>query len=241
VHIVSGVGEAVQNEHDRFIDMYKGSERLRRLVELVRQARKLSSIKTLAAYASLLDDSFWVTRPLNDDEAHVKNACIALADMLRGDARHDGIMHLATYLREDAVRLNDVFAELGILNLRPNGEWAEGLDLLHAIRIALIQHIYLLAARIPEFSLANDISREQVIARIISLRIPEAAALLREVYPVSMPQPSDYDMIEPADDLMHQGVSYASIHKDLIDRMEDAYELVLEIGIGVAHNFAAHG
>jgi phosphoenolpyruvate carboxylase len=241
VNIVSGVGEAVQHEHDRFIDMYKGSERLRRLIELVRAARRLSSIKTLAAYASLFDDAFWVTRPLTDDEPHVKNACIALADLLRGDVRHDGIMHLATYIREDALRLNDVLVELGIVDVRPAGEWSEGLDLLHAVRIALIQHIYLLAARIPEFSLANDISREQVIGLIVSLRIPEAAALLREVYPVSMPQPTDYDLIEPADDLMHQGVSYASIHKELIDRMEEAYALILEIGIGIAHNFAAHG
>ena len=81
-------------------------------MSLVQHARSMSSIKTLASYSALFDDAFWVTRPLNDDEAHLKNACIYLADLLRGDRRHDGIMHLATYLREDAVRLHDVFDEL---------------------------------------------------------------------------------------------------------------------------------
>ncbi len=241
LNVISGVGETVREEHDRFVEMYNGSERLRRIMSLVRHARSLSSIKTLASYSALFDDAFWVTRPLNDDEMHLKNACIYLADLLRGDRRHDGIMHLATYLREDAVRLHDVFDELDIKVYRSNEQWREGLDMMHALRIALIQHIYLLAAQIPDFSMANGISRERVIGLIISFHITDAVALLREVYPVSMPQPLDYDMDEEAGDLGSQGVSYASIQNDLIDPMEQTYELVLLLGAGIAHNFGAHG
>ena len=241
LNVISGVGETVRDEHDRFVDLYKGSERLRRIMSLVQQARSLSSIKTLASYSTLFDDAFWVTRPLNKDEKHLKDACIYLADLLRGDRRHDGLMHLATYLREDAVRLQDVFDELDIKVSRANEPWREGLDLMHALRIALIQHIYLLAAQIPEFSMANGISRERVIGLIISFQITDAVALLREVYPVSMPQPLDYDMEEEAGGLDHQGVSYASIQNDLIDPMEETYELVLMLGVGIAHNFGAHG
>lgn len=241
LNVISGVGETVRFEHDRFVDMYKGSERLRRIMSLVQHARSLSSIKTLASYSSLFDDAFWVTRPLNDDEIHLKNACIYLADLLRGDRRHDGIMHLATYLREDAVRLHDVFEELDIKVSRAGEPWREGMDIMHALRIGLIQHIYLLAAQIPEFSMANDISRERVIGLIISFHIKEAVALLREVYPVSMPQPLDYDMTEEAGDLAGRGVSYASIQRDLIDTMEQTYELVLLLGTGISHNFGAHG
>lgn len=241
LNVISGVGETVRFEHDRFVEMYKNSERLRRIMSLVQHARSLSSIKTLTSYATLFDDAFWVTRPLNKDEVYLKNTCIDLADLLRGDRRHDGIMHLATYLREDAVRLQDVFDELDIKVSKMNEPWREGLDIMHALRMALIQHIYLLAAQIPEFSMANDISRERVIGLIISFQIKEAVALLREVYPVSMPQPLDYDMAEEAGDLAHRGVSYASIQRDLIDTMEETYELVLEIGSGIAHNFGAHG
>ncbi len=241
LNVISGVGETVRDQHDRFVDLYEGSERLRRIMSLVQHARSLSSIKTLASYSALFDDAFWVTRPLNDDETHLKNACIYLADLLRGDRRHDGIMHLATYLREDAVRLHDVFDELNIKVYRSNEQWREGLDMMHALRIALIQHIYLLAAQIPEFSMANGISRERVIGLIISFHITDAVALLREVYPVSMPQPLDYDMEEEAGGLDHQGVSYASIQSDLIDPMEQTYELVLLLGAGIAHNFGAHG
>ncbi len=241
LNIISGVGETVRYEHDRFVDMYKGSERLRRIMSLVQHARALSSIKTLASYATLFDDAFWVTRPLNKEEEHLKNACISLADLLRGDRRHDGIMHLATYLREDAVRLHEVFEELSIKVYRSREDWREGLDMMHALRIALIQHIYLLAAQIPDFSMANGISRERVIGLIISFHIKDAVALLREVYPVSMPQPLDYDMAEEAGDLAQQGVSYATIQSNLIDPMEQTYELVLQLGTGIAHNFGAHG
>ncbi len=241
LNVISGVGETVQDEHDRFVDMYKGSERLRRIMSLVQHARSLSSIKTLASYSTLFDDAFWVTRPLNEDENHLKTACIYLADLLRGDRRHDGIMHLATYLREDAVHLHEVFAQLDITVSRAGEPWREDMDIMHAMRIALIQHVYLLAAQIPEFSMANDISRERVIGLVISFHIKKAVALLREVYPVSMPQPLDYDMAEEAEDLSTRGASYASIQRDLIDTMEETYELVLLLGTGIAHNFGAHG
>ncbi len=241
LNVISGVGETVRHEHDRFVDMYRHSDRLRRIMSLVQHARSLSSIKTLASYGTLFDDAFWVTRPLNKDEEHLKNACIYLADLLRGDRRHDGILHLATYLREDAVRLHEVFLELGIKVSRASEPWREGMDIMHALRMALIQHIFLLAAQIPQFSMANGISRERVIGLVLSFHIREAVALLREVYPVSMPQPLDYDLSEQADDLSHQGVSYASIQRDLIDTMEETYELVLMLGAGIAHNFGAHG
>ncbi len=241
LNVISGVGETVRYEHDRFVDMYRGSERLRRIMSLVQHARSLSSIKTLASYATLFDDAFWVTRPLNREEEHLKNACIDLADLLRGDHRHDGIMHLATYLREDAVRLHDIFEELDIKVSRAGEAWREDMDIMHALRIALVQHIFLLAAQIPEFSMANDISRERVIGLVTSFHIPEAVKLLREVYPVSMPQPLDYHMSEEAGDLAHQGVSYASIQRDLIDTMEQTWELVLLLGTGIAHDFGAFG
>ncbi len=241
LNVISGVGETVRFEHDRFVDMYKGSQRLRRIMSLVQHARAMSSIKTLASYSTLFDDAFWVTRPLNKDEAHLKNACIYLADLLRGDHRHDGIMHLATYLREDAVRLQELFEQLDIKVSLVKEPWREGHDIMHALRIALIQHIYILAAQIPQFSMANDISRERVIGLILSLHVKEAVALLREVYPVSMPHPQDYDMSEEAGGLDHQGVSYADIQTELIDPMEEAYELVLLLGTGIAHNFGAFG
>ena len=95
--------------------------------------------------------------------------------------------------------------------------------------------------KFPNFSMANDISRERVIGLIISFNIKEAVALLREVYPVTMPQRLDYDMSEEAGDLSHQGESYAPIQRDLIDTMEQTYELVLVLGSGIAHNFGAHG
>ncbi|MCF6199132.1 MAG: phosphoenolpyruvate carboxylase [Hyphomicrobiaceae bacterium] len=241
LNIISGVGETVRFEQDRFVDMHKGSPRLRQIMSLVQHARAMSSIKTLASYSTLFDDAFWVTRPLNKDEAHLKNACIYLADLLRGDHRHDGIMHLATYLREDAVRLQELFDQLDIKVSLVKEPWREGHDIMHALRIALIQHIYLLAAQIPQFSMANDISRERVIGLILSMHVKEAVALLREVYPVSMPHAQDYDMSEEAGGLDHQGVSYADIQDDLIDPMEEAYELVLLLGTGIAHNFGAFG
>lgn len=241
LNVVSGIGDAVRDDRDRFAEMYEGSDRAHRLMSLVSHARQLSSIKTLVAYANLFDDAFWVTRPHNDLEPHLKEPCIYLADLLRGDDRHDCIMHLASFLRRDAVRLRDVFGDLGF-EVRPS--WESGrleLDILHAIRIALIQHIYLLAARVPPFSARNDISQTEILGLVLSLRIDDAVALLREAFPMSRPRLSDYHVKEPATYMGDDRSDYGEINRNLIDPMLDGYRALLEIAVGISHHYGAYG
>lgn len=241
LNVVSGIGDTLHHQRDRFVDMYESSDRARRLMRLVSHAERLSSIKTLVAYANLFDDAFWVTRPSNDLEPHLKEPCLYLADLLRGDPRHDSIMHLASYVRRDSVRLRDVFRDLGFE--APPG-WQRGrieLDILQAIRVALIQHIYLLAARIPPFSARNDITRTEILGLVLALRIEDAATLLREAYPMSRPRPSDYHIDEPATYMGDDRSDYGQINRDLIDPMLETYRALLEITVGISHHYSAIG
>jgi phosphoenolpyruvate carboxylase len=242
VHVAGGVGTALRDDMERFGDVYRKSSRTRTLAGLVHRAKQLSSIKTLVAYSSLFDDAFWVTRPLNDMEPHIKEPSLYLAGLLRGDPRHDGMMHLATLLREDAVYLHDLLRHVGLKTLWPHDDESRvELDLLHAVRIAVIQHIYLLAARVPPFSTRNDIARQDVMNLVLSLRIEEAGKLLRGAFPTAAPKLSDYSMEEPAAYTGEDGGGYAELNRNLIDPMLEAYRTVLELSVGVGHHFRAHG
>ena len=241
LNVVSGVGTAVRHEPDRFAQIYRTSERMRRVVGLVEHAKNLSSIKTLVAYSSLFDDAFWVTRPYENQEVQVKEACLYLADLLRDDTRYDAMMHLASYLRKDVLYLDDTFEEIGLAT-RPL--WDGGrleLDVLQAIRIALIQHIFLLAARVPRFSTRNDIARDDIIGLILSLRVDEAVQLLRDAFPRDVLEVADYGLVEQASYTGHEGSDYAEINRVLIDPILVAYGIVLDIGVGISHHFGAHG
>ena len=130
LNIISGFGSAVRYDKERFVDVHNHSDRTRRIMRMVANARQMSSIKTLVAYASLFDDAYWVTRPLNGMEHHIKEPCLYLADLLRGDSRHDGIMHLATLLREDDVHLAGLFESLGLEKRLGEDDGRDELDIL---------------------------------------------------------------------------------------------------------------
>ena len=250
VNVVSGIGEAVRYERERFADICRESERARSLMSMVGHAYKLSGIKTLVAYSSLFDDAFWVTRPIDNMEAKIKGPCLYLADLLRGDIRHDGLMHLATYLREDDVHLQDAFQQLDVFDdlKLEEGEhtnsralWLEQLDLIHALRIAMIQHIYIKAAKVPQFSASDDITHKNVMKLILSLYIDQAVVLMREAYPLKAPQISDYSMDEKADYISLDEGDYAIINHKLIEPIEESYQMILDLGVGVSHFYRAHG
>lgn len=241
INVVAGLGTSLRRDQEKFGEIYARSNRTRRLFKMLAHARQLSSIKTLVAYASLFDDAFWVTRPIDDLEPHLKDACLYLAHLLRGDSRHDAMMHLASYLREDAIHLHDLVRAIGEDPMEARLPERTELDVLQAIRIALIQHIFLLAARLPRFSTRNDISQDDIMNLILKLRVEEATALLRDAYPKRMPSPDDYTMDEQASYTGYEGSDYAEINDLLIDPMLSAYQSVLDISVGISHHFGAHG
>ena len=55
--------------------------------------------------------------------------------------------------------------------------------LLHALRVALIGRIWLLAMAIPEFSPRHGVTREALVARLLRLDVPAALVILGEVVP----------------------------------------------------------
>ena len=48
------------------------------------------------------------------------------------------------------------------------------------MRLALLQHMFLRIVQVPAFARSNDVSREDVLEMVLSLRIDEALAQLRQ-------------------------------------------------------------
>jgi phosphoenolpyruvate carboxylase len=109
------------------------------------------------------------------------------------------------------------------------------------VRLALLQHIILMAARVPKFSTRNDVSREDIMELIFSLRIPEAVALLRDAYPVNALNMEGYALTEPFTYPGDSPSNYAAITHNLIDPIEQTYKTILAIGSAIALECGAHG
>ena len=144
-------------------------------------------------------------------------------------------------LRVDNIKLR---ALLDLAPATPDGaqdETRRTLGVLHALRLALMQHMFLRAVDMPAFSRRNDISRDDVLDMILSLRTDEALAQLKAAFPVSAPDLGDYRMDEPSDWPEGDTQAYAGIQSRFITPIETAARLLPLIGIAIANHFGAYG
>lgn len=240
-HIVSGVGSAVGDEQDRFIDLCQNSDRVNRFMEMVAHAKRLCSLNTLSAYARLFDPGYWVARAYSGVEGERAPAFRKLGRLLNTDPRHESMMRLTHHLREDAIDLHEILDRLSLKSGKMPDESRLELDLLHAIRIALMEHIFLLAAQIPPFAPRHDIAPDQVLALVLSMDIPEAVALLKEVFPADGVEGASASFKEDADYLPGETGGYQSLHQQLVDPMTQSYDVLRQVSVAVSHHFRAHG
>jgi len=240
-NVVSGIGTAVGEETDRFISLCENSDRARRLFSMVAIAKQTSSLNSLGAYARVFDQGYWVSRAYSSGESSIERPIRRLAKHLADDPRSEGMLRLVHRLRQDAIDLHSVLDRLEFEGGKTPEQTRLELDLLHAIRVALIDHIFILAARIPPFAERNGISAERVLDGILNLDIPSMVETLREVFPRAETDPGDAMFIEEATYTSDVSGGYHDLHERLLDPMLEAYDLVREITIGVSHHFRAHG
>jgi len=246
VNLIAGVGTAAVEDVEGIAELLVASARGRQIMRMLRAADRLASIKSAAAYGELFNSAWWASRPYRGTERHLETACLALADQLTTDDRNSAFRTMTSRLRVDGVKLHRLL-EL-VPDEQPDGpgrinreDLRRSLGVLHALRLALMQFMFLRAVRIPAFSRSNDISRDDVLQMVFSLRIDEALAQLRRAYPVYSPSLDDYAVDEPADYPDLSGHSYAAIREELIDPIEEAHRLSLRIGLAIANYFGAHG
>jgi phosphoenolpyruvate carboxylase len=212
------------------------------LVRLLRAANALASIKTVAAFGELFNSAYWASRPYRGTESHLSDACEALAEYLTKDDRTGVFRRLASRLRVDALKLHRLLDLIPDESPLPDREHTRRtIGVLQALRLALLQHMFLKAVSIPAFSRANDISRDDVLEMVFTLRIDDALAQLRRAYPTSFPRLGDFDVEEPSDYPDGDGTGYSAIQRDYIDPLERAYDLTRQITTAIANEFGAHG
>ena len=242
VNVIAGIGHAADGNYEEIGALLSESPRGRELIRLVRAANALASVKTVAAYGELFNSAYWASRPYRGTEQHLSNACEALSEYLVKDDRIGTFRRLASRLRVDAMKLHRLLEHI------PDEAPLEGredkrrmIGVLQALRLTLMQAMFIRAVSVPVFSRANDVSREDVLEMIFTLRVDEALAQLRRAYPTSFPRIARFDLTEPTDWPDGADEGYEAINRDFIDPIERAHGLSLRITTAIANIFGAHG
>ena len=241
-NVVAGLGAAVGSERERFVDLAKRSPRLRPLIEMIARAKQLSSINAVGANAAPFDAGFWALRASWGREPNHVAAFKRLAANLLEDERAGAINGLAHYLRLDAIELHSILEDIGLEGGKIPDDHRLELDLLQAVRLALIMRIFILAAQLPRFTQTNEVSHDQIFRQALALEIPEVIGFMRQAFPRRVQaERSSAAFDETATYFPHSIDDYGRIETEILEPMEQAYELVREIGTGITHHWGAFG
>ena len=244
VNVIAGLGSAAEGNREEIAQLLSESARGRQIVRFVRASNALASIKTVAAYGELYNSAYWASRTYRGTEGHLAQSCAALAEYLVRDDRAGVFRRLASLLRIDALKLHRLLDSLpgeARAPIEGREDVRRRIGVLQALRLALLQDMFLRVVSIPAFSRANDISRSDVIEMVLTLRIDDALDQLRRAFPTRFPAPSDYVLDEPSDYPDHGTQGYASIENEFIAPIERAHALNLRISTAIANEFGAHG
>ncbi len=242
INVIAGIGSAADGNYEEVAALLTESERGQQLLRLARTSNALASVKTVAAHGELFNSAYWATRPYRGTEPHLSAACEVLAEYLTKDDRSGVFRRLASRLRVDALKFHRLLDHLPPEEPDPTTQDTRRMiGAAQALRLALMQHIFLRAVSVPVFSRANDISREDVLEMVFSLRIDDALAQMRRAFPTHFPSTADFAMDAPADYPDASVEGYAQITRDYIDPIERAYNLMLRLSVAIANQFGAHG
>jgi phosphoenolpyruvate carboxylase len=147
-------------------------------------------------------------------------------------------MTLASALREHRRRTRQAGAE----PIAVDRSSRDVMHQLHAIRIALIQELYRLAIRVPDFSARHELTHESLIARLIQLDVETALADLAAIFPIV--DEADDDALDFGEPPTYEGATYQSYrqeHTEILQPIARIYGLIRRINTAIVHNVGALG
>ncbi|WP_240756640.1 phosphoenolpyruvate carboxylase [Roseicella aquatilis] len=228
---VHGLGIAATANPDAFNELREHSPRFRRALALAARAAACSDLGVLRAVVDTLDPGPWLDRAGFTRRPGRREALLGVAaavDRLELDAP---TRRLFRRLQADHLALRHAWPDLPAMPDR--------LVLLHALRLALIHRIWLLAVEMPDFSPRHGATRETLVLRILQLDVEPVLRLLEEIFPAAPGAVVDLDFHEPAPP--REGLSYAREHAEIFRPMGRLFALLRGCGAAITHEVGAFG
>ena len=226
-----GLGAAAAANPDAFADMLARSPRFARALAMAARAAACSDLGVLRAAVDMLDPSPWLDRAGFTKRPGRREALTAVANALERLDLSPATRRMFRRLQADHQALRAAWPDLPAMPDR--------LVLVHAVRLCLVQRLWLLAVSLPEFSPRHGATRESLIARLLQLDVPPVLDLLAQIFPAAPDPATGLDFAEPA--APREGASYAAEHAAILAPMARCFALVRECSAVVSHEVGAFG
>jgi len=240
-NVISGLGSSAQIDSEQFLDVYAMSPRLRQCLGHVRRAKALGSLNTVLAYCRIVDAGFWVNRAYHGKQHRNQRAFRKLGQHLRSDSQATGIRHTVWRLRDDLVDLYRLTERAGEASIRITGENRSHLDLLHAIRIAVIIDSLVLICRTPNFSESQHYSNADILTFGLRLDFATVSEIIRSAFKLGHVGPSRRILAEPETYSATNSGHYDGIDEQILEPLAANRRIILTITQMISAHFGAHG
>ncbi len=228
---LQGLGAAAARHPEAFERLSDDSPRFRRALDFARHALAHSNRDVLRATVVLLDPGTWLDRAANARTPDARHELVHVAHGLKRLDLWASTQAMLHRIEDDNLLLRDAWTDAPTMASREM--------LLHALRLALIECIWRLAARIPYFSPRGGLTRDTLEMQMLRLDVPAALEQLRLIFPLATEETSRIDFREPSGS--GTGGAYRTEHRVLFEPIERLFDLVREVGTAIMHEVGAFG
>ena len=239
--VISGMGTAAHTDLERFVEMHQASPRLRQCLSHCLQAKQHGSLNTMLAYGRLLDNGFWIDKAYHGSQPSNQRAFRLLGKYLKNRQSALAIRQTVWKLRDDLIDLYRLSGALGTTSARTTGPDRADLDLLHAIRIALIMDSIVRVFQVPRFAESNRFSQSDLYEAAITLDFDLVAQIVAAEFPSDDDTKTDGSFHEPDSYSQQAHLNYADTVQVIRQPLADNKALILQITQLVSAKYNAHG
>lgn len=245
---LGGVGEAIRKDEVRFRSLYEESDRFHRLMGMVDYAFSFSDVDVLKAYVDTFDPGLWLLRAARTQKKARSEDMRRVSEYLERLGLHEMLVKIFRVIQTDYLDIrgwrlskDDTGGIPGSRGRVLDKESRDNLLLLHSLRIALIQEIFLLATRIPEFSMQTGTTRERVVESLLGLNVLPTVEILARIFPRLGDVRVGEDFGEPATYRSDEKLGYDQEHERIFIPLAQFYEVMRRVSSGVSHIIGALG
>ena len=228
---LQGIGAAAARHPETFNELRQSSRRFKRAMDFASYALAHSDIGVLRAVIATLDPGTWLDRASHTTRHGRQEALVAVARALERLDIWAAAQSMFRRISADHLALRVTWPDVPHMQSRE--------VLLHALRLALIHRIWLLATEIPDFSPRHGVTRQGLEAAILRLDIDASLNILSEIFPSASDPAADCDYGEAAPE--RRNTAYAREHEEIFTPIRRLFGMVREIATAVTHEVGAFG
>jgi phosphoenolpyruvate carboxylase len=232
-NLTHGLGAGASREPEGFAELLRKSPRFAGAMAFAQAGLSLSDPDVLRGYVATVDPGMWLDRAAKARSAANATTLTAVAAALEEPGLGDQVRRVFRHLLADDNALRAAWPSGGE---RP--QMSDRLFAVHAVRLLLIQRIWMRSVNMPEFSPRHGVTRDSLLRRLLRLDVEEAASLLDEVFPAHEPPSAALDYGEPP---APRYGGYGREHAELMEPLRELFSVVREASAVVSLECGAHG